>query len=105
MNSSAWVLRLTRPQILAITLIVATLLAMPAVAFGQAYFGTVSGVLTDPTGALVAGAKVILTDQQKDSRSPRPPRAVGATSFARFLQVCTGCPPTPRVLPDRECQI
>jgi hypothetical protein len=33
--------------------------------FGQAYFGTVSGVLTDTTGAVVGGAKVVLTDQQK----------------------------------------
>src|SRR2546423_12871610 len=65
MNSSAWMLRFARPQILAITLISATLLAMPAVAFGQAYFGTVSGILTDSTGAVVPGAKVILTDQQK----------------------------------------
>jgi hypothetical protein len=33
--------------------------------FGQAYFGTVSGVLTDTTGAVVGGARVVLTDQQK----------------------------------------
>ncbi|HEX6802226.1 MAG TPA: TonB-dependent receptor [Terriglobales bacterium] len=31
----------------------------------QAYFGTVSGELTDATGAVVTGAKVVLTDQQK----------------------------------------
>ena len=28
------------------------LVVIPAVLFGQAYFGTVSGVLTDPTGAV-----------------------------------------------------
>jgi Carboxypeptidase regulatory-like domain/TonB dependent receptor-like, beta-barrel len=33
--------------------------------FGQAYFGTVSGELTDTTGAVVAGANVVLADQQK----------------------------------------
>ena len=33
--------------------------------FGQAYFGTVSGELTDTTGAVVEGATVVLTDQQK----------------------------------------
>ena len=33
--------------------------------FGQAYFGTVSGELTDATGAVVQGASVVLTDQQK----------------------------------------
>jgi hypothetical protein len=65
MNSLASALRFNRPQILAITLIIATLFAVPATVSGQAYFGTVSGVLTDSTGAVVAGAKVILTDQQK----------------------------------------
>ena len=45
-------------------LLVATLALAPAL-FGQAYFGTVSGELTDTTGAVVAGAKVVLSDQQK----------------------------------------
>ncbi len=46
-------------------LLLAFLLVMPAMAFGQAYFGTVSGVLTDPTGAVIPGAKLTLTDQDK----------------------------------------
>jgi hypothetical protein len=33
--------------------------------FAQAYFGTVTGVLTDPSGAVLQGAKVTLTDQDK----------------------------------------
>ena len=41
------------------------LLALTTIAFGQAYFGTVTGVLTDPSGAVIAGAKVTLTDQNK----------------------------------------
>src|ERR1700739_4282427 len=40
-------------------------LALPAALFAQAYFGTVSGELSDATGAMVQGAKVLLTDQQK----------------------------------------
>ena len=40
-------------------------LVLPALLFGQAYFGTVSGELTDATGALVQGATVVLSDQQK----------------------------------------
>ena len=40
-------------------------LALPAVLFSQAYFGTVSGTLSDGTGAVVEGAKVVLTDLQK----------------------------------------
>ncbi|MGA2200815.1 MAG: TonB-dependent receptor [Terriglobales bacterium] len=46
-------------------LLAAILLAIPAMLFGQAYFGTVSGVLTDPMGAVIQGAKVTLLDQDK----------------------------------------
>jgi Carboxypeptidase regulatory-like domain/TonB dependent receptor len=49
----------------AMTLIVPLLLALPVLVSGQAYFGTVSGELKDPSGALVQGANVVLTDQQK----------------------------------------
>jgi outer membrane receptor protein involved in Fe transport len=45
-------------------LLMVVLTAVPAM-FGQAYFGTVSGELTDATSAVVTGAKVILTDQEK----------------------------------------
>jgi hypothetical protein len=41
------------------------LLAMPGMLFSQAYFGTVSGTLTDPTGAVIPGVKVTLVDQEK----------------------------------------
>ncbi|MGB6689230.1 MAG: TonB-dependent receptor [Terracidiphilus sp.] len=43
----------------------ALILALPAMAFGQGYFGTVSGVLTDSTGAVIPGAKATLIDQEK----------------------------------------
>ncbi len=46
-------------------LLLAFLFAMPAAVFGQGYFGTVTGVLTDPTGAVIPGARVTLTDQEK----------------------------------------
>jgi len=38
---------------------------VPALLFAQGYFGTVSGVLTDPSGAVIQGAKVTLLDEQK----------------------------------------
>src|SRR5215469_17416375 len=49
---------------LLIVMLVIGLTLAPAL-FGQAYFGTVSGELTDSTGAVVTGAKVVLIDQQK----------------------------------------
>ena len=52
------------PQAALRTLLVAFVLA-PVVLVAQGYFGTVSGELTDATGAVVQGARVVLTDQQK----------------------------------------
>src|SRR5579871_1771370 len=46
-------------------LLLAVLLILPAALLSQGYFGTVSGELSDPSGAVVAGAKVVLKDQQK----------------------------------------
>ena len=47
------------PSILVLVLI------LPVALLAQAYFGTVSGELTDATGAMVQGASVTLTDQEK----------------------------------------
>jgi hypothetical protein len=46
-------------------LIIAAALLLPAVLFGQGYFGTVSGILTDSSGAIIQGAKVTLLDEEK----------------------------------------
>ena len=46
-------------------LLLAFLMATPAGIFGQAYFGTITGVLNDQTGAVIPGAQVTLTDQNK----------------------------------------
>jgi outer membrane receptor protein involved in Fe transport len=47
------------------TCLLAIALSVPSLLCAQAYFGTVSGELSDSTGALVQGATVVLTDQQK----------------------------------------
>lgn len=44
------------------------LLMIPAMAPAQGYFGTVSGVLADSSGAVIPGAKVTLVDQEKGFR-------------------------------------
>ena len=46
-------------------LLLVVLLILPAALWSQGYFGTVSGELSDPSGAVVAGAKLTLKDQQK----------------------------------------
>jgi hypothetical protein len=43
----------------------AILMLLPVVLLGQAYFGTVSGEVTDSSGAIVQGAKIVLTDQAR----------------------------------------
>jgi len=47
------------------TLISTIIVVLPAVLIGQGYFGTVSGILTDSSGAMIQGAKVTLLDEQK----------------------------------------
>src|SRR5262249_27729616 len=39
--------------------------ALPLPLFAQGYFGTVTGVLTDSSGAVLSHANVVLTDQEK----------------------------------------
>jgi hypothetical protein len=63
--------------------VVATiLLLLPVVLFAQAYFGTVSGELTDSTGAVVQGATIILTDQDKGFTYTAKSDASGRYLFA-----------------------
>src|ERR1700704_2352416 len=64
MHASRSILRNCSRSLLCALLLV-TVLMLPAAVCGQAYFGTVSGELTDATGAVVQRAKVVLTDQQK----------------------------------------
>ena len=49
-------------------LLVAFALAVPLALFAQEYRGTISGAVTDPTGALVAGAKVTVTETQTGTK-------------------------------------
>ena len=53
------------PQFLFCTLLIASALLMPSLLCAQAYFGTVSGELTDASGAVIPGASVTLLDEEK----------------------------------------
>jgi hypothetical protein len=64
MQASVSLFRSCSPKPLLI-LFSAFALILPVTLFGQAYFGTVSGALTDVSGAVVQGANVILVDQQR----------------------------------------
>ncbi len=64
MSSSTLLLQQLRQRAFQVLTIVIIAL-LPAVLFGQGYFGTVSGLLTDPSGAVVQGASVVLTDEKK----------------------------------------
>ena len=58
----------SRPKLvrrISLFLVFAVLLFVPVVMLGQSYFGTVTGEVTDPSGALVQGVQVVLTDQNK----------------------------------------
>jgi hypothetical protein len=62
------------------------LLILPVTLFGQAYFGTVSGELTDSSGAVLQGAKVTLTDQARGY-------VFNATSDSNGRYLFTSVPP------------
>jgi hypothetical protein len=47
------------------TLTIAMIVLLPAALFCQGYFGTVSGLLTDPSAAIIQGAKITLIDEEK----------------------------------------
>jgi hypothetical protein len=47
------------------TLTTAVFVLLPATLFAQGYFGTISGILTDPSSAVIQGAKVTLLDEEK----------------------------------------
>jgi Carboxypeptidase regulatory-like domain len=48
-----------------VAILISLVLLLPGKVLGQGYFGTVSGILTDASGAVIQGAKVTLQDEQK----------------------------------------
>ena len=69
-------------QFLVWTLALATALLLPPLLGAQAYFGTVSGELTDPSGAVVQGARVTLADELKGYKFTTTSESNGHYLFA-----------------------
>ncbi len=50
--------------------------------FGQGFYGTVRGLVTDPNGGVIAGAKVTLINEgTSEQRDHRTPAAAASTIF------------------------
>jgi len=58
-------LRTKTLNIMARVMLIAFLLVIPSMMSAQGYFATLSGTMTDPSGAVIPGAKVTLLDQEK----------------------------------------
>ncbi|HZN11477.1 MAG TPA: carboxypeptidase-like regulatory domain-containing protein, partial [Blastocatellia bacterium] len=54
----------------AMTRIGCLLLMITGPAWGQSFTAAVRGVVTDPTGAAVANAKVVITEAERDVQHP-----------------------------------
>src|SRR5579872_565714 len=52
------------------SLVAVLTLTLSLACFGQEFRGTLSGVVTDPTGATVAGAKVVATEIRTGVKTP-----------------------------------
>jgi hypothetical protein len=70
----------SRCSVLAITLLVVALLS--SAAFAQSITGSISGSVTDPNGAIVAGATVTLVNDQNKATRTVPTNESGRFSFA-----------------------
>src|ERR1051326_2730063 len=67
--------------------LLALLLFLSTLVFGQAFTGSISGLVTDPTGAVVADAVITVTDISKNTN-------YRATSNATGFYVVSQLPPS-----------
>ncbi len=67
---------------LPLIVILAAILAVGGIAFGQSVTGTISGVVLDPNGAVVPGAEITLVNDQTNERRNQHTNDAGRFSFA-----------------------
>src|SRR5438552_14606525 len=65
----------------AVVLAVLLVLSLTPVAFAQKISGTISGTVTDPSGAVVPGAAVTITDQATNAARTSTTSGTGSYSF------------------------
>src|SRR5215213_10210143 len=76
---------LRRQSLISSTVLVITFLLLPNIAFGQAGTSTVTGIVSDPNGNVVAGASVTLTNPGTNTSRSTTTNDVGKYSF-EFVQ-------------------
>src|SRR5260370_739676 len=74
---------------------VSSVLLFAAIVFGQAFTGSISGLVTDPTGALLTGANITITDIAKNTTYK------AATNEAGFFLIGQLPPSTYRVTAEK----
>src|SRR5215469_7703400 len=67
------------------SLLATFLLAVPLALFSQEFRGTISGVITDPTGAMIAGAHVTVTEENTGTKIPTVSGGSGEYTAAFLL--------------------
>ena len=64
--------------------------------FGQSFTGQISGLVTDPSGAVIAGAEITITDLERNTASKAVSDEIGAVSdhaaSTRNVQRCSRAP-------------
>lgn len=68
-----------------VTRLAMAVLVLPLALFAQEFRGTISGMITDPTGAMVAGAKVTVTETNTGTKIPTVSGASGEYTAAFLL--------------------
>jgi len=66
-------------------LLATLVLAIPLALFAQEFRGTISGQITDPTGGMIAGAKITVTETQTGTKVPTVSGASGEYTAAFLL--------------------
>src|SRR5579863_5342879 len=74
-----------KPPLMALVLISATVLCSAPAAFGQAVTGSITGYVTDPSGAAIPNANVTATEVRTNVATTRSTDSAGLYSITNLL--------------------